>query len=127
MAQHHRGFANRARLVPIKIGVVILFVERQCLNGRSIIAIGVGRTAVKILISRPYFLQFVPAFGAIDIGHHFGHNGVFFGLFDQWHKVFPKSANDFFPVFVRGFCQFADLLSAERENLRIDKQVAVEP
>ena len=45
----HFGVADRAGLLPIEVGVVVLLIEAHLLNRSRVVAIGVARAAVEVL------------------------------------------------------------------------------
>jgi hypothetical protein len=98
-AEAHGTSALGAGLFVVKTVCILGFVEGEGFDRGGVVAVGVVRAAVEVLVAGPDFLELVAALGAVDVGHLFRDDGFFLGLFDEREEVFPEVAHEGFPVF----------------------------
>ena len=100
MAESHGRTAGGTGLIPIEVGVVVFFVEGQCLNRCSVVAVGIVGAAVEVFVAGPDFLELLAALGAVDFGEELGDDGFLLGFLNEGNEVAPKVADEVLPILI---------------------------
>ena len=87
-----------AGLLPVEVGVVVLFFEGAGLFGGGVLTFWTAGAAEEPLLTGPDLFELVLADGAVEVGELFGDVGALCWSLHGGDEVVPEEADELFPV-----------------------------